>query len=316
MWNLFSLKDRLRAFAARVVDAEMQRWFSKVSASSAWQASRTAQQHVESLTARIDKLERLLTEHANVATGDIDISGFASPAVSVILPTWNRARIVGAAIRSVQAQVFADWELIVVDDGSEDDTADVIAAFAADSRIRYVRLAHAGQCEARNHGQSIARGALVAYIDSDNLWYPEFLAAAVNLMTYRPEVLCAYGAMVSDTHVPRILFEPFDRDRLLAGNYIDTSTFIHRRDLIARYGGFDPAASPMEDWDLILRYTVDSPACPLPVLAVRYRNVDSIRVSDTQDKKRPIETIQQKWTIPHASPGPESKRRHGVQDRL
>ena len=291
MWNVFSFKDRLRVFVLKVIAADTESWTVDAAAPEGFKPH----QGLARLAARLDKLERLLTEHPQVETRDIATAAFESPVISIIMPTWNRAGIVGAAIRSVQAQAFTDWELLIVDDGSEDDTADVIAGFAKDSRIRYVRLPHAGQCAARNHGQSIAKGALIAYLDSDNLWYPDFLRVAVNLFTYRSDISCAYGAMVSDSHNPRILFEPFDRDRLLTENFIDTSTFIHRRDLMVRYGGFDPAASPMEDWDLFLRYTADAPAHALPVLAVRYREVDSIRVSDTQDKKSPTKIIQDKW---------------------
>ena len=302
MWNVFSIKDRLRAFVLHVIAADLQQRFPPIVRDifgSAEPSEKNALlEQVDDLKARIDKLERLLTEHPDVAIRNIAAAAFASPAVSVIMPTWNRAGIVGAAIRSVQAQAFADWELIVVDDGSEDDTSDVVAGFAADPRIRYVRLPHAGQCLARNHGQSIANGSLIAYLDSDNLWYPHYLLAAVNLFIHRADVDCAYGAMVTDTHYPRILFEPFDRDRLMAGNFIDTSTFIHRRKLMDHYGGFDAKASPLEDWDLILRYTVNTPAYPLPVLAVRYREVDAIRVSDTQDKTQPLMTIQGKWSAP------------------
>jgi glycosyltransferase involved in cell wall biosynthesis len=170
------------------------------------------------------------------------------------------------AIRSVQAQHFSDWELIVVDDGSADDTATVIASFATDTRIHYVTRPHAGQCAARNHGQSVANGSLFAYLDSDNLWYPGFLAAAVAVFAGRSDVDCLYGAMITDAHWGRILFEPFDRERLIAGNYIGMSTFIHRRALIDRFGGFDDELSALEDWDLILRYTAHAPAYRLCVL--------------------------------------------------
>ncbi len=302
MWNLFSFKDRLRAFVLAVIAADAERRFPVDLKARLGRLERGPTERREGdvglLEARIDRLERLLTEHADIVTRDVNAPAFSSPAVSIIMPTWNRARIVGAAIRSVQAQTFADWELLVIDDGSEDDTADVVAGFSADARIRYVRLSHAGQCPARNHGQSIAKGALVAYLDSDNLWYRDFLLAAVNLFVHRRDVDCAYGATVSDIHNPRILFEPFDRERLLAGNFIDMSALIHRRDLIGRYGGFDAKTSPMEDWDMILRYTRHAPAYALPVLAVRYREVDSIRISATEDKVKPLETIRAKWAKP------------------
>jgi glycosyltransferase involved in cell wall biosynthesis len=239
----------------------------------------SAQQHAD-LAARIEKVAIVATEHPDIASATAAPIAFPSPAVSVIMPTWNRGNDVGAAIRSVQAQRFADWELIVVDDGGSDDTASVMAAFAADRRIRYVREQHAGQCAARNAGLRLAKGALIAYLDSDNLWFPGYLAGAVAMFATHPEVDCAYGAMVTQAHGDqRILFESFDRQRLLRANYIGMSTFIHRRSLLERYGGFDEGLVSLEDWDLILRYTSHAPAYRLPFLAVRYRVVDDKRVS-------------------------------------
>jgi hypothetical protein len=232
------------------------------------------------LAARIEKLAIVATEHPEIDAMTAQDFAFSSPAVSIIMPTWNRGNVVGAAIRSIQAQRFADWELIVVDDGSTDDTASVMAAFAADGRIRYVREPHFGQCAARNRGLRLSKGELIAYLDSDNLWYPGYLAGAVAAFATHPQVDCAYGAMVTEAHGDgRILFESFDRQRLLSGNYIGMSTFIHRRSLLERYGEFDEGLSSLEDWDLILRYTSHAPAHRLPLLAVRYRVVDDKRVS-------------------------------------
>jgi glycosyltransferase involved in cell wall biosynthesis len=251
------------------------------------------------LTARIDRLERLLTEHPKALALTAPARPLGSPAVSVITPTWNRAAIVGAAIRSVQAQTFTDWELIVVDDGGTDDTASVVASFADDPRIRFAMIPHGGQCRARNHGLRLARGSLIAYLDSDNVWYPDFLAAITTLFEARPAVDCAYGAMVTEAHggvtQGRILFEPFDRTRLLRGNFIGMSTFVHRHSLVERYGGFDETLDGLEDWDLILRYTSHEPATALPVLAVRYRTVDEQRVTVTRRLGAAEARVRAKW---------------------
>ena len=244
---------------------------------------------------RTTKLE-LLLEHPDVLAASRAAIPFPSPVVTVVMPTWNRGRVVGAAIRSVQAQSFADWELIVVDDGSTDDTPEIMAAFH-DPRVRYVTKAHAGQCRARNHALTLARGALIAYLDSDNVWYPGYLAAAVAVFAAKPAVDCLYGAMVTDAHYAgeHILFRPFDRERLIDGNYIGMSTFMHRRVLIERYGAFDEELSTLEDWDLILRYTAHAPAYRLPALAVRYRVVDATRVSVTTRQQDATARIRAKW---------------------
>ena len=251
--------------------------------------------HANALGERTTKLE-LLLEHPDVLAASRAAAPFPSPVVTIVMPTWNRGWVVGAAIRSVQAQTFADWELIVVDDGSTDDTAEIMAAFH-DPRIRSVTKTHAGQCRARNHALTLARGALIAYLDSDNVWYPGYLAAAVAVFAAKPAVDCLYGAMVTDAHYEgeHILFRPFDRERLIDGNYIGMSTFMHRRALIERYGAFDEELSTLEDWDLILRYTAHAPAYRLPALAVRYRVVDATRVTVTTRQQGAVAHIRAKW---------------------
>ena len=221
-----------------------------------------------------------------------------SPAVSVVMPTRNRASVIGEAIASVQAQSFTDWELIIVDDGSSDGTDGTIASFLSDPRIRYVAQEFSGHSAARNRALRQARGTLVAYLDSDNLWYPNFLAAAVTVLRAYPDCDCIYGALVSKEHVepPRtILFERFDRGRLLRENYVDLNTLVHRRTLTETHGGFDESLDRLVDWDLLLRFTQDKPARRVPVLAAHYRIVDDLRVSVTRPHAPNFEAIRRKW---------------------
>ena len=99
-----------------------------------------------------------------------------NPAVSVVLPTYNRAALLGRAIRSVVAQSYTDFELLVIDDGSTDETSNVVAGFR-DRRISYISLAHnTGAGAARNVGIRMARGKFLAFQDSDDEWLPSKLA--------------------------------------------------------------------------------------------------------------------------------------------
>jgi glycosyltransferase involved in cell wall biosynthesis len=233
------------------------------------------------LNDRIRQLEILLAEHLKTdSRGPAQIC-FPSPVMSVVMPTWNRAKVISDAIGSVQAQLFTDWELIIIDDGSTDNTAEIVATFAGDRRIRYVKQSHAGAAQARNHGLRLAQGSFIAYLDSDNLWYPGFIAAAVHALAADPATDSVYGALITEAHGEdqRILFKPFDRTELTKENFIDLNTFAHRRSLVDTCGQFDETLDRLIDWDLILRYTQHSPARRLPALAARYRVLDEHRIS-------------------------------------
>ena len=124
---------------------------------------------------------------------------------------------------------------------------------------------------------------LIAYIDSDNVWYPDFLSHAVDELAANPEHDFIYGALVSYLHglgSSCILWKKFDREELERDNFIDTNVIVHRRNLFARYGGWDPKLSALNDWDIALRYTADKPAYRLTALAAFYRKCDKIRATD------------------------------------
>lgn len=121
----------------------------------------------------------------------------ASPAlVSVILPTYNRASFLSDAFASITSQTFQHWELVVVDDGSTDDTAATLDRLAAECHrpVRVVRQANAGAYAARNTGLDHAHGDAVAFFDSDDLWLPHHLAACAGALARHPEVDWVFGA--------------------------------------------------------------------------------------------------------------------------
>lgn len=209
------------------------------------------------------------------------------PGVSIVLPTFNRAGCVGEAIRSVQQQDYRDWELLVVDDGSTDATREAIAPLlAGDARIRYIRQEHVGATHARNTGLAHSTAPLVAYLDSDNLWHPGFLAAAVDHLAVHEECDLVYAALVSREHCRDggcLLLRAFDRTALLKANYIDTNVVVHRRSLIEKFGGWDEGLRRLADWELMLRFTAERPAEALPVLGAFYRICDDQRASQLED---------------------------------
>lgn len=117
------------------------------------------------------------------------------PRVSVIIPTYRHAAYVGETIASVLAQTFRDFELIIVNDGSPDNTADVLRPLIrSNACIRYVEQSNGGQASARNHGLRLAQGEFLAYLDDDDLWPPDKLAWQVPLLECHPEAAFVYGA--------------------------------------------------------------------------------------------------------------------------
>src|SRR5215831_13288100 len=123
-----------------------------------------------------------------------DSVGVSGPLVSAVIPTYNYARYVTGAVESVLAQSFDDLEIVVVDDGSTDETADTLRPFL--DRIRYIRQGHRGLAAARNTGIRVARGPYVAFLDSDDLWLPEKVSVQIARLNGDPAVGLVYGEAV------------------------------------------------------------------------------------------------------------------------
>ncbi|MDH3284662.1 MAG: glycosyltransferase [Acidobacteriota bacterium] len=181
--------------------------------------------------------------------------------VSVIMPTWNRGFVIERAIDSVLAQTYGSFELLVVDDGSSDDTEDRIRRrYESDERVKYHGLEHDGVSRARNSGLERAQGEIVAYLDTDNLWSESYLLIMVNTFVDHPEALTAYcGIRIRDAvgDSDFVLLRDFDRRSLLERNFIDLNVFAHRRSLYEELGDFREDLPILQDWDLILRFTRD-----------------------------------------------------------
>ncbi len=182
--------------------------------------------------------------------------------ISVVLPTYNRAGTLPRAIDSILQQSWRKLELIIVDDGSGDGTAELVGAIR-DPRIRYLRLArNCGVSAARNHGVQRALGRWIAFQDSDDEWMPDHLLA----MHEAAQVLGAdYGLIVCCLHCPEdttFSFEPLpgvgraaDFGARILHYLPPTNCWMARRDSVLRAGLFDTRLSTFEDWELALRIT-------------------------------------------------------------
>lgn len=180
------------------------------------------------------------------------------PLVSVVIPTYNRAHVLGRAIDSVLSQTLEPDEIIVVDDASDDDTAEVVEGYA-DPRIQLVRLERRQRAgHARNVGVERARGEWIAFLDSDDEWLPGKLAAQMALAADDVGVVACtshkWGDDGTKTIVPKSdLAEGDALAQLLQGMKATTSAYVVRRDALLDAGGFDENLRSSEDYDLLLR---------------------------------------------------------------
>lgn len=205
------------------------------------------------------------------------MNGQLAVRVSVIIPAYNSARFLPDTLHSVLAQTYSDYEVIVVDDGSTDDTEAVVMAVGGP--VRYLPQSNGGPSAARNAGIGAARGEFICFLDADDLWTPDKLVAQVDFMDRSPNVglvfadgeefdesgvQCASllsksrfdGEIVTGT----VIVEAFQK--LLEENFIPTSTVMVRKSCFATTGLFDPALKGPEDRDMWSRIAAHFPiAC-------------------------------------------------------
>jgi glycosyltransferase involved in cell wall biosynthesis len=180
--------------------------------------------------------------------------------VSVVIPSYNGARLLGDAIDSVLAQTHPAVETIVVDDGSTDETPAVAARYAG--RIHYLRQENRGVCAARNVGLAAAAGVYVDFLDHDDRFAPEKLARQVAVLDARPEVGLVYTGWrfidADGAPFPPVAWPRREGDvlaDLVVANFVFLGAVMVRRSLLTATGGFDERLRGAEDWEMWLRLT-------------------------------------------------------------
>ena len=241
----------------------------------------------------------------------------SAPTVSVIIPTFNRSDVVTTAIDSVLAQTYSDYELIIVDDGSTDDTADRIKQY--DGRIRYFFQENQGASAAQNKGIELANGTWVSILASDDFWLPTKLdvqLSALNTMGL------GYGACFTDcsffgdadsrgTAFEQAQFRPASETGavakvlpLILGRYtaIYVQSLLMLRGLVEELRGFDPKQVVAEDTDLIFRMSFKTKFCYVNQPVVKINRSPSreglMDLFSTRNEKtyRSLERMFQKWS--------------------
>lgn len=223
------------------------------------------------------------------------------PKVSVIIPAYNAGAYLRATLQSVMDQTYQEFEVLVVDDGSTDDTAAVAQSFAP--KVGYVYQANAGPSVARNIGILSSAGEILAFLDADDAWLPELLETHVNALVARPDVdgsfvwarfIDQHGGQLPDTLGGRAE-EVTLRRTLLGGTPVQFSTLAVRKAVFDRIGSFDPELRQSEDWDVMLRMLIDGVrlTCVPRVLVLRRVHPDSL-TADPGDALRWARLARQK----------------------
>ena len=191
--------------------------------------------------------------------------------MSVVVPAYDRAGIIGETIEDILRQTYARMEIIVVDDGSTDSTRDVLASYG--ERIRWVTQKNAGPAAARNRGIGMAKGEIIAFQDSDDAWHPTKIERQIALLQKAPETVCCVcnciielQGIVARSFETATLNPPieegiwFNPAEVLATRFILFNQAVAiRRNVLERIGGFDESLRLMEDMEMALRLSLEGP---------------------------------------------------------
>jgi len=217
------------------------------------------------------------------------------PNVSVVMPSYNRSQTIRKAVDSVLNQNYKDFELIIVDDGSTDNTKEILSKID-DKRVILDYTDHKGASAARNKGLSLAMGKFITFLDTDNQWHPEFLETMIQevcqpyLMGYCSENMFLVSGdkglqKVIGRKVRNVEYNPI---KLTYTNYIDINSVIIGKGLLDEIGKFDENLKTLEDWDLFAKIAIKYP--------FKIKQVDQVLVDYYYFTKDVLPTITNSFT--------------------
>ena len=207
--------------------------------------------------------------------------------ISIITPTYNRSDYIAQAVQSVIDQTYGHFEHLIVDDGSTDNTNQVLAPFLEDDRIKYFRQENQGQSVARNLGLKYAKGDFICFLDSDNVWMPEKLGAQLAVFRESPEVDVVYGDNITINEAGeeisrKNMFRPsgFIAFQMLKDNCVSMNTAMARRRCFDEMGGMSGTRRVADDYDLWLRFSARYRFRYIPEFLAYYRVMENQISSD------------------------------------
>ena len=227
--------------------------------------------------------------------------------VSIIIPTYNCAQWLPETIDSVLAQTYRNYELLIVDDGSTDNTKEVVQPYLSFGKIRYLHQENSGQASARNHGLRLATGKYVAYLDSDDTWAPHKLEKQINLLEEQDAQVCYTGVNLIDENSLLTEYSPkgalaFRRgvvlDYLFVDNFVPFSSVVVEKRCLELVGGSNISIKKSDDWDLLLRLSV---FCRFDYIGERLMNYRVLRpgqiTSDTFGRFQSVNDIANNFVL-------------------
>ena len=241
------------------------------------------------------------------------------PSVSVVIPTFNSAATLPDAIASVRSQRWSDLEIIVVDDGSTDDTGRVLEELAGPD-LRVIRQENAGPAAARNTGIDAARGVWIAFLDADDLWLPGKLCDQFDELDRCPAASFSYSDVLlrfPDGSHSELKCRRLELPLLLEliwGNLFCTATVLVRRDCFETVGFFDTSLRTGEDWDMWLRLAACYEVAYLPRPLTLYRRSPQ----SVKSGKYPLDLLESctRRVVERLFSSPEALRRYPELLRL
>lgn len=226
-----------------------------------------------------------------------------STAISVVIPTYNYGRFIAEAIESAVGQTFPPTEIVVVDDGSNDDTEAVVRGFG--ERVKYIRQENAGVCAARNRGVAESSGDLIAFLDADDIWEPTKLEKQIAKFASDPAiglVHCGMREFDSDTGKTLKMYLTGGEENIVENLLLwdgpvivgPGGTVMVSREAFENVGGFDTRMKVGEDWDFCYRVARKFKVGFVPEPLVNYRNHGAAAHKNVEEMERGMALFYEK----------------------
>ncbi|GHM99862.1 hypothetical protein WSM22_13520 [Cytophagales bacterium WSM2-2] len=213
-----------------------------------------------------------------------------NPFFSIIIPTYNRSALIGRTLNSVLEQIFFDFEIVLVDDGSTDDTLSAVTSYLSDNRTRYFKIKNSERGAARNYGVKQSQGTYVTFLDSDDIFMPWHLKTAfekIELCDFPPAFHLGYEILHPNGQIDSLPLLPSPvNEKLLEGNFLSCmGVFLRREIAIQNPFDEDRSLSGSEDYELWMRIASRMPILAFEEVTSRLINHDERSVTTAAPKK-------------------------------